>query len=135
MEAKRAERQESKRTEQQETKRTENKRLRERSNEKLKEWSNERTKNGATREQESGAGWVGCPGRRLPAWHGVQVEFERMISLATHPIIFTSRVESLAFETHDDDNLQNKIEKYITPCRLANAIDPAKRDAKRVRNE
>jgi len=58
-----------------------------------------------------------------------------MIGLATHPIIFTSRVESLTFEIHDDEKLQNKIEKYITPCRLANAINPAKRDAKRVRNE
>jgi len=45
--------------------------------------------------------------RRLPAWHGVQVEFEQMIGLATHPIKFTSHVESLMFEMCDGENLQN----------------------------
>jgi len=83
--------------------------------------------------EQQGAGQR--PGWGLPAWHEVQVEFERMIGLATHPIIFTSRVESLTFGTCVDENLQNKIEKYITPCRLVNAIDPTERDAKRVRNE
>jgi len=112
-----------------------NKRSREQSNKRLRERSNERMKNGATREQESGAGWVGCPGCRLPAWYEVQVEFERMINLATHPIKFTSCVWSLTLEMHDNENLQNKIEKYTTLCWLANEIDPAKRSAKWVKIE
>jgi len=117
-----------------------NKRSGERSNKRPKEPSNERLKHRATRKTREWSNkgqdkWVECPGWGLPAWHGVQVEFKRMIGLATHLIIFTSRVESLMFEIHDDEKLQNKIEKYITPCQLANAINPAKRDAKWVRNE
>ena len=104
-----------------------------------RERSNKRPKNGTTREQENGGMRSGSSGfgvQGLPAWHGVRVEFERMIGLVTtHPIIFTSRVESPVLETRDDKSLQNKIEKYTTSCQLANIIEPAKRGAKRVQIE
>jgi len=90
---------------------------------------------GNGRVGQQGCRWVGCPGCRLPVWHRVQVEFKRMIGLATHPIKFTSRVESLTLEMCDDEILQNKIEKHTTLCRLANKIDPAKHGVKWVRIE
>ena len=116
-----------------------NKGPREQSNKRPKEQSNKKPKNRTTREQENGGMRSGSSGfgvQGLPAWHGVQVEFEWMIGLVTtHPIIFTSRVESPVLKTRDDKSLQNKIEKYTTSCQLANIIEPAKRGAKRVQIE